>query len=978
MDGNTMADHTVARTGGKALLVAKSLVISLAIVVVATLTASHVAGQAPQERDFFGTILSVQDGLLVVSTDDGIVEVPTTDETRVRLPLKRDASPADLAEGDRVALSLSEKNGVLVADVIFLIPGKTQHRHVPGHVIAVSDTEITIEPPAPGAAPITFTRNATTTVRFRAGATGLVPGVFVIVVAPRDAVTGELSLPASAIHVSPPRPAARAGREVEAEDPDAADEIKNTAKIQGVFEGVDEAGNWLVGGIAVTIGTSTDVAAGVVVGQVVEVEVEVRSDGSFLALEIEVDEGDRQLSKKTTLNGTFEGVDEEGNWIVSGTKVVVDSRTDTDGLPTVGQRVKVKALLQSDGTVLAREIEIKRGRQGGRRDGSDEVKLEGTFEGVDDDGNWIVNGIKVSVGPLTKLEGVPAVGSRLEIRAVRLKDGTVLAGRVKSKDEKGGRRTRSEAKIRGTIESILDDGTIIVDGLSVAIGDLTEIDGELKVGDYVEVKAHVQEDGSLVAREVESKGTLEAEDVPERSKVEIQGTIDRVNDDGSLVVNGVTVHFSALSETKGNLIQGASVKIEGVLQPDGSVLAREAKGEGRRATRSGNEVTVEGHVESVDRGARQRITGLVVDGLAIQVRAVTKVRGKIGPGTLVEIEAVIIDGRYIAREIRAKRPGKGPQPVSRVEISGTIEAVELDAAGRVTSVTVNGVTVEIVARTKVEGVPAVGSLIEMTVARVEGRAVAAKIEVERPQVEKPEHEKFQLQGLVESIDRGTDGSIAGLVVEGTTVTLDPLTRVRGNLGVGVRVNVIGILLGDAHVAGRIVLLRNGREDRPTAVPTEVKFEGEIAEVARNSNGRAVGIVVDGRKVSIVRVTEVRGDLVEGALVKVVAVDRNGVLTALEIEVDGGDEADKGKGESGKDDEKATERREFRGVVASFTLNELVLDDETSFVINEDTDIDGELAVGAMVKVKAVESEGVLIAHKIEVAQVQATTTTRPA
>ena len=103
MDGNTIADNAVARSGGKPLLVAKSLVIAAAVVVMATLTAAHVAGQAPQERDFFGTVLSVQDGLLVVSTDDGIVEVPTTEETRVRLPLKRDASTADLAEGDRVA-----------------------------------------------------------------------------------------------------------------------------------------------------------------------------------------------------------------------------------------------------------------------------------------------------------------------------------------------------------------------------------------------------------------------------------------------------------------------------------------------------------------------------------------------------------------------------------------------------------------------------------------------------------------------------------------------------------------------------------------------------------------------------------------------------------------------------------------------------------------------------------------------------------
>ena len=59
---------------------------------------------------------------------------------------------------------------------------------------------------------------------------------------------------------------------------------------------------------------------------------------------------------KARINGVFEGVDADGNWIISGTTVTVDQTTDTDGLPPEGQRVKVEAFFQDDGSLLAREI----------------------------------------------------------------------------------------------------------------------------------------------------------------------------------------------------------------------------------------------------------------------------------------------------------------------------------------------------------------------------------------------------------------------------------------------------------------------------------------------------------------------------------------------------------------------------------------------------------------------------------------------
>ena len=198
------------------------------------------AAEPPKERDFFGNIVSVEEGRLVVSTKDGTVEVPTSGDTIVRLPLKRDAALTDLAEGDVVAVSLEEVDGRLIASKIFLIPGKTQHRHVPGVVIAASDTHITIQPLGEGAELITFALSSATKVKFHRGTTAVTEGAFVIIAAVRNMVTGALSPDAIEIHVTPGRPrgaAEEAARERVGRGP------RNRAEVRGIFEGVDDQGH---------------------------------------------------------------------------------------------------------------------------------------------------------------------------------------------------------------------------------------------------------------------------------------------------------------------------------------------------------------------------------------------------------------------------------------------------------------------------------------------------------------------------------------------------------------------------------------------------------------------------------------------------------------------------------------------------------------------------------------------------------------
>ena len=100
-----------------------------------------------EARDFFGTVIAVGETSLTVETRDGDVELEVTQDTRIRLPLVPRALLTDLAEGDVVAVSLEDKDDQRLADKIFLVPGKTMIRHVPGLVEAFSDSELTIRPP---------------------------------------------------------------------------------------------------------------------------------------------------------------------------------------------------------------------------------------------------------------------------------------------------------------------------------------------------------------------------------------------------------------------------------------------------------------------------------------------------------------------------------------------------------------------------------------------------------------------------------------------------------------------------------------------------------------------------------------------------------------------------------------------------------------------------------------------------------------
>ncbi len=754
---------------------------------------------APPDLDFFGTVIGVEldqggGGVLVINSARGSIEARVVPETSIRLPQEADASIADLARGDDVAVTLVRQLNRLVADKVFLIPGKTVNRHVSGSVTDLNPGEITIQPTGQDQEQVKFQLSPSVEIKFHQGITELTSGAYVIVSAVSDPQTGEISSLASEINVTTGRTPSQDGQQTR--NPTVL------AKLNGIFQRIDPSnGNMILSGTEVALDAATQMAQGLVAGEAVEVEAELRPDGSLVARKVERDRGTEEIAEQTILEGLFRGIAEiSGQWLVGGTGVTVDQRTHTDGLPYLRQRVKVKALLQTDGSLLAREIENQtRPELGGGLD--DVTLLEGPFAGIDDDGNWIVGGLPVAVDSITGLEGSPSVGHRVAVDAV-VRNGRLVARNVSAiqRDEDV---TVREVKVRGTVDRVLADGSMVVDGVRVLLSNLTELATTAIAGDAVEIQALLDSNGTLVARVIDAAPPEDETGETRANPVDIDGQIQRVNNDGSLIVNGIRIVTGPLSDIEGDIQPGATVQIRGILQRNGAVLARDIRGQGRRLTEGETEARVEGVVERVFLDADGNVGSFVVEGVTLAIEDLTTSNVVIAPGASVVVQTIVKDGLFLAVTVEPKAAGVTTQR-PEVEVQGIIEAIERDATGNVVSVFINGIEVEVGPQSRIRGELEVGEAIELKGVIRDGGLVADEVESEdsRPSGDRPS--KFKLEGVIEEVRRNSDSDIVSLIVDGERISVEALTLIQGALIPGQRVVVEGIVHNGALLAATIV------------------------------------------------------------------------------------------------------------------------------------------------------------------------------
>ena len=753
---------------------------------------------APSPLDFFGLVLEVRrsfagGGTLSVDTSRGRVDVEVTPETEVRVPNIPDADLGDLEFGDRVAVSLRGGSLDALARQVHLIPTKTRNRHLSGRVSRLTLDEIVVQPHEEGAGPVPFQLSDAVQIKLRQGVSGLAEGQFVIVsfIATEGHPAGALT----EINVIP-------GREPE-ESPAPPEASSNVAVIRGVFQGINpDNANLILSSTEVALDVYTVMTTGLSAGDSVLVEAVLRPDGTLLARRVEHDSGVGQTAARTVLRGAFEGRHpDSGKWQVSGALITVDSRTYADALPSVGQRVKVTAILREDGTLYAREIENRPETVNLTAEYS--VTLEGLFWEITPEGAWNVGGIPVQVDANTSLSGRPSVGRQVVVTAVA-RGGGLLATEVSGAPTEAGGPERS-VSIRGTVDLFDEGQSLVVDGIRLLISDLTKIIGDIGAGSNVRVKADLQVDGELLAREVAQSAAYDETGEPRANPVDIEGRIERIGADGRLTVNGIPVAVSALTTIEASLQVGAPVQVRGLLQLDGSVLAREVVGYGPTVT-GGTEASVTGVVERIITGGDGQTSGFVIDGIMVATDQLTRLEVDLTVGVAVVTEAIVLNGEILAVTVESRPTGSiGVLPL--VQMQGTVETPVSSTSVRPLDIRVNAITVRISDETAIRGTLQRRAVVRVTGSISAGVFLAREIEVVRPfqpQIETGQA-RFSVSGELEEILLDGEGDPETILLAGNTIIIVPLTVFLDDVDMGDAVTVEGIVRDGVMMAALVRL-----------------------------------------------------------------------------------------------------------------------------------------------------------------------------
>ncbi|NIR50888.1 T9SS type A sorting domain-containing protein [candidate division KSB1 bacterium] len=485
------------------------------------------------------------------------------------------------------------------------------------------------------------------------------------------------------------------------------------------------------------------------------------------------------------------------------------------------------------------------------------------------------------------------VGQTVEIKAVRKVGAMLVARQIKVLV-----RADDEVEVKGTIESLGED-TLVVLGKTFKVDANTEIVddddnpisfAELSVGVFVEVRAVVQADGSLLATRIK----IEDED---EGEIEIEGIITDIGDTtltvrGTVVIvteSTVIVDEDEQTVAFGDLKVGQRVEIRGVRNPDDTVTATRIELKDRFIGRDKIEIT--GPVLDID------VDHLTVAAFTFKVDENTTILDEkdesialsdIKLGFIVKVRAEVqTDRTLLATRIKIKQ-----RPFDRLEIVGPIRSIGEN------SLVVGGLIFFVSTDTEIldeENTPInfsdleVGLLVKVRAEVQADRTLLAtriKIKLRRETL-------LELTGTIETL--GTDS----LVTSGVTIFVDATTEVFddddnriafADLQVGLIVKVRAVRQPDGRFLGTKIKVEDRFED-------EVEITGAIEEIGDNSItvlGRTFvvtenTVIFDNNnnritlsEFSVGLTVEVRGDLMgDGTLVaiKIKIEDRNEIVVS---------------------------------------------------------------------------------------------------
>ncbi len=208
---------------------------------------------------------------------------------------------------------------------------------------------------------------------------------------------------------------------------------------------------------------------------------------------------------------------------------------------------------------------------------------------------------------------------------------------------------------------------------------------------------------SLVSQAAATTLAGDALSTPITGTVELVGTLE-AKSGSTWTVSGVTVLLTSATEFKGVLDLGATVKVEGIKQADGAILARQIKVFTDATSGTLPQVELVGILNA------KNGSSWTVDTTTVVLSSTTEVKGMLEIGDLVKVEGFPqADGSILAREIKSAEavPGETENHGSEVEFEGTLNAKTSSAW------TVGTTTVIIASTTEVNGMLEIGDMVKV-------------------------------------------------------------------------------------------------------------------------------------------------------------------------------------------------------------------------------------------------------------------------
>jgi hypothetical protein len=254
------------------------------------------------------------------------------------------------------------------------------------------------------------------------------------------------------------------------------------------------------------------------------------------------------LTDRFSLTGAVEAIGDT-EWTIDGQTIEITQTTDIDEGIQVNDTVHVEGSIETGGSLLAHKIELVDAEEGLP------FKFTGIVQKIDG-ALWTISGVSVATNEKTSFTEGLKTGDRVEVRGWIQKDGVWLAKSITRVDD-----DQHEFAFTGKLES-MDPWKVA--GIAFETREYTVIQPDLKIGDLVRVEGEIDADGLWIASKIERI------ELGSQASMVVIGTVISID---PWIVNGISINVSDETVISGNIQVGMLVRVELVLQPDGTWLA---------------------------------------------------------------------------------------------------------------------------------------------------------------------------------------------------------------------------------------------------------------------------------------------------------------------------------------------------------------------------------------------------------------------